>query len=41
MQKWLNDNDILLFLTHDESKSVAVESFLRTLKSKSIENDSQ
>ena len=35
MQKWLNDNDILMFLTHNEGKSVVAERFIRTLKSKS------
>ena len=34
MQKWLGDNDILMYLTHNEGKSVVVERFIRTLKDK-------
>ena len=34
MQKWLDDNDILMYLTLNEGKSVVAERFLRTLNSK-------
>ena len=34
MQKWLDDNDILLYSIHDEGKSVVVERFVKTLKNK-------
>ena len=36
MQKWLDDNNILIFLylTHNKGKSVVVERFIRTLKGK-------
>ena len=34
MQKWLDDNDILIYLTHNEAKSVVAERFMRTLKDK-------
>ena len=34
MQEWLGNNDILLYFTHNESKSVIAESFIKTLKSK-------
>ena len=40
MQIWLNDNDILMYPTHNECKSEAAETFLRTLKIKSTKNDS-
>ena len=33
MQKWLDDNDILMYSTHKEGKSVVVERFIKTLKS--------
>ena len=33
MQKWLDDN-ILMYLTHNEGKSVVAERFIRTLKVK-------
>ena len=32
MQKWLDDNDILIYLTHNEGKSVVAERFVSTLK---------
>ena len=32
-QEWLNNNDILMFFTHKEGKSV-IERFIKTLKSK-------
>ena len=31
MQKWLDDNGILMYSTHNEGKSVVVERFMRTL----------
>ena len=33
MQKWFGDNDILMFWTHNESKSVVAVRFIKTLKS--------
>ena len=33
-KKWLPDNDIAMYSTHNEGKSVVAERFLRTLKSK-------
>ena len=35
--KWLKDNDIELYSTLDEGKSVVVEKFIRTLKNKSLQ----
>ena len=32
MQKWLDDNDILMYSTHNEAKSVVSKRFIRTLK---------
>ena len=34
MQKWLDDNDILMYSTHNEGKSVVAERFIRTLKAR-------
>ena len=34
MQKWLNNNDILMYSTHKEGKSVTAERFIKTLKAK-------
>ena len=34
MQKWFGDNDILMYWTHNESKSVVAVRFIKTLKSK-------
>ena len=34
MQEWLDDDDILMYLTYNEGKSVTTERFIRTLKSK-------
>ena len=34
MQEWLNNNDILMYCTHNEGKSVIAERFIKTLKSK-------
>ena len=33
-KKWLRDNDIAMYSTHNERKSVVAERFIRTLKSK-------
>ena len=33
-KKWLRDNDIVMYSTNNEGKSVAAERFIRTLKSK-------
>ena len=33
-KKWLQDNDIEMYSTHNEGKSVIAESFIRTLKNK-------
>ena len=33
-KKWLRDNDIVMYSTHNERKSVVAERFIRTLKSK-------
>ena len=34
VQKWFDDNDILLYFTHNEGKSVVTKRFIRTLKAK-------
>ena len=34
MQKWLDNNDILMYSTHNEGKSVTAERFIKTLKAK-------
>ena len=34
LKKWLRDNDIVMYSTHNEGKSVVAERFFRTLKSK-------
>ena len=33
-KKWLKDNDIKMYSTHNEGKSVVAERFIRTLKNK-------
>ena len=33
-KKWLKDNDIEMYLTHNEGKYVVAERFIRTLKTK-------
>ena len=33
-KKWLSDNDIIMYSTYNEGKSVVAEIFIRTLKSK-------
>ena len=37
MQEWLDNNDILMYLTHNEDKSVIAERFIKTLKAKIYE----
>ena len=32
MQKWLDNNDVLMYSTINEGRSVAAERFMRTLK---------
>ena len=34
IKSWLHDNDIEMYSTHNERKSVAAERFVRTLKNK-------
>ena len=34
VQKWLDDNDILMYSTHNDGKFVVVERFIKTLKGK-------
>ena len=34
LKKWLKDNNIDLYLTHNKEKSVVTERFIRTLKTK-------
>ena len=45
MQTWLDNNDILMYSTHNEGKSVIAEKFIKTLKAniykKMTANDSQ
>ena len=33
-KKWLRDNDLVMYLTHNEGKSVVAERFIRTIKGK-------
>ena len=33
-KKWLKDNDIIMYSTHNEGKSVVAERFIKTLKNK-------
>ena len=33
-KKWLQDNNIVMYSTHNEGKSVVAERFIRTLKNK-------
>ena len=37
-KKWLSDNDIIMYSTYNEGKSVAAERFIRTLKNKSYKH---
>ena len=39
MQRWLDDNSTLLYLTLDEGKSVVTERFIRTLKGKTYKKN--
>ena len=41
MQEWLTNNDILMYSTHNEGKSVIGERFIKTLKTKMTANDSK
>ena len=34
MQEWLDNNDVLMYSTHNEGKSVIAERFIKTLKVK-------
>ena len=34
MQGWLDNNDILMYFTYNEGKSVIAERFIKTLKAK-------
>ena len=34
MQKWLDDNDVLMYLTHIEGKLIVAKRFMRILKDK-------
>ena len=34
MQKWLDSNDILIYSTHNEGKSVITGKIIKTLKAK-------
>ena len=38
MQKWLDNNYILMYSIYNEGKSVVVEKFTRTLKGKTHQN---
>ena len=38
MQEWLDNNEILMYFSHNEGKSVIAERFIKTLKSKSYKN---
>ena len=33
MQEWLDNNDVLMYSTHNEGNSVIAERFIKTLKS--------
>ena len=34
MQEWLDNNDMLIYFTHNERKSVTIERFTKTSKAK-------
>ena len=38
MQKWLYNNDILMYSKHNETKSLVAERFIRNLKGKTYKN---
>ena len=40
MKEWLGNNDILMYSSHNEGKSVVAGKFIKTLKLKFIKNDS-
>ena len=41
MQKYLDNNDVLMYLTHNEDKSIIAERFIRASKVKIyLKNDS-
>ena len=41
MQEWLDNDDILMYSTHNNSNSVIAERFIKTLKAKIyLKNDS-
>ena len=40
LKKWLSDNDIIIYSTFNEGKSVVAKRFIRTLKSKLYKHDS-
>ena len=40
MQEWLDNNDILMYSTHNEGKSVIAERFIKMLKAMTA-NDSK
>ena len=37
MQEWLDNNDILMYWTHSEGKSIFAERIIKTLKVKTYE----
>ena len=39
MREWSGSNDFIMYSTHNESKSVIAESFIKTLKAKIHKND--
>ena len=39
MQEWLDNNDISMYSTHNDDKSVIAERFIKTLKAKIHKND--
>ena len=39
MQKWLDNNDILVYSTHNEGKSVIAERFIQILKTEIYKNN--
>ena len=36
-KKWLQDNDIIMYSTNNEGKSVVAERFIRTLKKQNLQ----
>ena len=39
LQEWLDNNDILMYSTHNEGKSVTAKRFIKILKDKIYKND--